>query len=215
MTYSRKNQAGFTIIELMIATMVFSVVLLLCAAGLIAIGRMYQKGNNNRAVQEVSRSILDTIKNDFELSGGNYKALTTASGGNSYAFCIGSTLYMYTVNVPVAADGSQPGLIRNDQGWANFICTFADSSTPLPSTVTTSEALAQGGKELLGANMRLVQPPIVLAYPSSTNPVSLKIRANVIYGADDLISGDRCRGGAGQEYCASSILETFATRRLQ
>lgn len=211
MTQTRSKQAGFTIIELMIATMVFSVVLLLCAAGLIAIGRMYQKGNNNRAVQEVSRSILDTIKNDFELSGGNYKAMTTPPGGNTYAFCIGQTLYIYQVNVPVAADGSQPGLIRNTALYGALACAYATDA----SALSINDALSNEGRELLGANMRLVQPPIVQAYPSATNAQSLKIRANVIFGADDLIFADRCRGGAGQEYCASSILETFATRRLQ
>lgn len=209
MTYTRNKQSGFTIIELMIATMVFSVVLLLCAAGLVAIGRMYQKGNNSRAVQEVSRSIIDTIKNDFELSGGNYKALT--DDGSTYGFCIGSTLYIYRVNIPVAPDGSQPGLIRNDALYGAFACAYATET----SALTISQALTDGGRELLGANMRINQPPIVSAYPNASNAQSLKIRANVIYGADDLIFADRCRGGAGQEYCASSILETYATRRLQ
>lgn len=209
MMYTRNKQAGFTIVELMIATLVFSVVLLLCAAGLVAIGRMYQKGNNSRAVQEVSRSIIDTIKNDFELSGGNYKALT--DDGNTYGFCIGSILYIYRVNIPVAPDGSQPGLIRNDAVYGVLACAGASSTTGL----SIDQASTDGGRELLGASMRIIQPPIVRAYPSDANAQSLKIRANVIYGADDLIFADRCRGGAGQEYCASSILETYATRRLQ
>jgi prepilin-type N-terminal cleavage/methylation domain-containing protein len=38
------NRSGFTIIELMIATAVFSVVLLLCATALVTIGNMYRRG---------------------------------------------------------------------------------------------------------------------------------------------------------------------------
>lgn len=207
--HTQHTQSGFTIIELMIATMVFSVVLLLCAAGLIAIGRMYQKGNNNRAVQEASRSIIDTIKNDFELNGGNYKTLTDSS--DTYGFCIGSILYIYKVNVPVAADGSQPGLVRNDALYGAAACAYANDV----SVLSMNQALSDGGKELLGVNMRIVQPPIASAFPPTGNAQSLKIRANIIYGDSDLIFADKCRGGAGQEYCASSVLETFATRRLQ
>ena len=90
---------GFTIIELMIATLVFSTVLLLCATGLISIGRMYQKGNTSRAVQETARSTVDIIKNDFELSGGTYKPFAFNSGaGSANAFCIGDNLYAYQLN---------------------------------------------------------------------------------------------------------------------
>ncbi|TXG78187.1 type II secretion system protein [Patescibacteria group bacterium] len=205
------DQKGFTIIELMIATMVFSMVLMLCAAGLITIGRMYQKGNTSRATQEVTRNAMDTIKNDFELSGGAYKALAPLSGSDIRVFCIGGTMYLYELNKPVPTDGSSAGLVQLRGPTGAYFCGL---SAVIPG-LTPIAALNAGGKELLGTNMRLMQDPITYAYPTATNAQSLQIRINVVYGDDDLINGDLCRGGAGSEWCASSVLETYATRRLQ
>jgi prepilin-type N-terminal cleavage/methylation domain-containing protein len=188
------QQSGFTIVELMIATMVFSTVLLLCAVGLISVGRMYQKGNTSRATQEVSRNIMDQITNDFELSGGQYIRL--ANSGNVQGFCIGNNMYSY--------EDYAVGAFRVNQ------VAGCGSAVTEPSLSL--------GKEMLGPNMQIGDLDIT---PEAGDPApAINIRLNIVAGDLDLLRDARtpqvrCKGGPGQEYCASSVLETYATRRLQ
>ncbi len=194
MSALRNRQGGFTIIELMIATLVFSTILLLCTIGLISIGRMYQKGNTSRVTQEITRNAMDQIKNDFELSGGQYVRLTAASGVEG--FCIGDNLYSYQLHVVDA-----------------FRVTQAAGCTSGSVSPTLS-----GGRTLLGPNMRLAE--LTLAPDAVVPPTAMRIKINVVAGDSDLLVNAGtpqagCKGGAGQEYCAGSVLETYATRRLQ
>lgn len=211
------SQSGFTIIELMIATLVFSTVLLLCATGLISIGRMYQSGNTSRATQEVSRNVIDIIKNDFEFSGGSYTAFQFRSGvGDTNAFCIGNNLYAYELNRKIDPDyeiGSDKVGHALVLSTGSTDCGLAGSGTPFPRTL--NDVVASGGRELLGTNMRLVvfttkQSPAV----GTANSLSIKV--GVAKGDDDLLNPDgSCKTGAGREYCGVSVLETYATKRVQ
>lgn len=56
-----KNTAGFTIVELMIATVVFSVILILITTGIIQIGKAYYKGIIGSRTQETARKITDEV----------------------------------------------------------------------------------------------------------------------------------------------------------
>ena len=207
------DSRGFTIIELMIATLVFSTILLLCATGLITIGRMYQKGNTGRATQEVARSVMDTIENDFELSGGGYKPFAFNADTNSVnAFCIGDNLYAYQLGRKRNPDntGNAFVVISTAQG-----CALAGQGSQFPTNVSLDLIVALGGHELLGSNMRVASLTLA-GSPSDADAQSLYIRLAVASGDDDLLNADgTCKGGAGQEWCGSSILETYATRRIQ
>lgn len=208
MSRNRIGSSGFTIIELLIATLVFSTILLLCATGLITIGRMYQKGNTSRATQEVSRNVMNIIESDFELSGGSYKPF--ASGGVN-AFCIGDNLYAYQLNNKFV-----PGGINTHAFVAitsNSACNLAGKGKPFPTTLDV--LVAFGAHELLGPNMRVTNLTIH-GDPSDTNAQAASIHLAIAYGDSDLIAADgSCKGGYGQEFCASSVLETYVTRRLQ
>lgn len=192
---------GFTIIELMIATAVFSTILLLCATGLITIGRLYQKGNSSRAAQEVARSVMDQIKSDFELSGGGYKSIM---GG----FCIGDNLYSYGLNKKTDLSAGKHALVISQP----------DGGCATNGSVTAENLDSTSAKELLGQNMRLsvlsIQP---VTSDARGNPLTIHIRLGVVYGDDDLLTddGQGCKSDAGQEYCAGSVLDSYATRRLQ
>ena len=66
------NQTGFTIVELMIATVIFSMVLLVCSYAIIHAGRMYYKGMIMSKTQDTARKIIDSasdaIKYDKSLN---------------------------------------------------------------------------------------------------------------------------------------------------
>jgi prepilin-type N-terminal cleavage/methylation domain-containing protein len=202
MSKLRTNAKGFTIIELMIATLVFSVVLLMCASALIAVGRMYQKGNTSRATQEVARSLMDQIKDDFQFNGGYYSEVPNPTNSPTRAFCIGGNVYTYEVNRQVV-----PGV-------TNHAMVVSSPPTGCPSVAENLDTTSS--KELLGPRMRLLEPPITSVTKDSSGQVSsVSIKINVAAGADDLLSGFGCKGGAGQEFCANSVLVSYATRRLR
>lgn len=201
------HSKGFTIIELMIATLVFSTVLLLCATGLISVARMYQKGNTSRATQETARSVIDQIKNDFELSNGSFARI---NAGN---FCIGSNLYSFSTDLSVDTKTNS-----NGTGHALVLSqppSGCSSASPAPASLDVAFQTA-GARELLGPNMRVAKLE-VLGYPDDNNPTSISIKLNVVAGDVDLLTTAKngCKGGAGQEYCAGSVLETYATKRLK
>ena len=55
------KQAGFTIVELMIATAILSTILLLVTTMMINIGNLYYKGVNQARVQDGVRTLADDV----------------------------------------------------------------------------------------------------------------------------------------------------------
>src|SRR5665213_2550121 len=70
MKYNPKNlnRKAFTIIELMIATSVLSIILLLVTTMMISIGNLYYKGINQARVQDDVRTISDDLSSHLQLS---------------------------------------------------------------------------------------------------------------------------------------------------
>ena len=191
----------------MIATLVFSTVLLLCATGLITIGRHYQKGITSRQTQEAARNLADQIKNDFVFGGGDFKKLLGGTGGVE-AFCIGDNVYVYQKDVPVSLTPETHALLLKRP---NTGCP-ADASA-LTMTMTDN------AKEFLGSRMSLGEFKVDgIVAPGTARVTSISISINVVAGESDLLTasglGRSCKGGAGQEFCASSTIVSYATRRL-
>lgn len=212
----RKNINGFTIIELMIATAVFSVILLVTSAGVIAIGRSYYKSLTSTRVQEAARAVMDDVSRSMQFTNTNavLKSPDEDPPNPKKAKCFGPDRYTYVINQKV--EGGQHALYRDK----------TPSTGCVPSDYNTS------GKEMLGTNMRLLQFDI-----SPDNP--FRIILKVAYGDDDLLthydnSGNKidlngdtkkdevdaqlalCKTGiAGSNFCAVSQLETTATSRVE
>jgi prepilin-type N-terminal cleavage/methylation domain-containing protein len=64
----RSQQKGFTIIELMISTVIFSLVLLAASAAIIQIGKKYSRGITYTRTQEVARSTVDEIAQSLQFT---------------------------------------------------------------------------------------------------------------------------------------------------
>lgn len=203
------NSRGFTILELLIATSVFSVILLLCTAGLLLIGRLYYKGITSSATQNVARNVMQHITEDFELSGGYFKQLPSTPSGYD-GFCIGSNLYTYKIDQKINNDGTGHAfVVRNVPG-----CDTNSAQTP-DDFVSSPPAVQAEWSEFLGPNMRLGSLTIAPPAGSATPPQSVSISLNIITGDDDLISAGLCKGGAGAQFCANSPLSSYAVRRLR
>ncbi len=189
MTYIQKtkNSKGFTILELMIATTIFSTILLLCTYGLIQVGNTYYKGATTARTQAVARSIIDDIS--YEIQYGTVKPQIITS---PLLVCIGSTRFSAKLDTKVT--GGVHGLLFDKN---------ATSGCRAPALGS--------GKELLGENMRLTKFEVKGNTP--INPSFYTIKINVVYGDDDLIDGDNCKGVLGNQFCASAYLETSIRRR--
>ncbi|HSX31885.1 MAG TPA: prepilin-type N-terminal cleavage/methylation domain-containing protein, partial [Candidatus Saccharimonadales bacterium] len=82
-----RRQQGFTIIELLIATLIFSMVLLLVTVGIMQVTRVYYKGVTESNTQNAARSIVDSISQAIQFDGG---LVTPIAGGTPKYQCINS-----------------------------------------------------------------------------------------------------------------------------
>lgn len=191
---TKNNKQGFTIVELLIATAVFSVILLICATSIIAIGNNYQKGRISINTQDTSRSVIDNISQAIQYSATVPTMHIPVSGDadQRYAFCVGKLRYTYALNTKVT-DTNHALIVDNNA---------FNACVPIPSGST--------GTELLSKNMRLWNLDI-----RPVGPVYF-IDMRVTYGDDDLIdtSNGQCKQITGSQYCASSFLTTAVSRRL-
>jgi prepilin-type N-terminal cleavage/methylation domain-containing protein len=211
--YARLNQRGFTIVELMIATSVLAVMLLLVTIILSNIGNLYFKGATQSRVQDDVRSIANQLSEDLQLNGG---AVLSGPG----VYCIdGSIRYSYVI-------GKESGTETQHVLWRD--------TNPNPASCTSANlALAQPsatGVELAIPSSRLTQFSI-----SPVSPYTVNI--NLAYGDDDLLctpsvpstcssnsntmiatdflKGDIiCKGHEGDSFCATASLTTTVLQRL-
>lgn len=62
------KQKGFTIVELLVSTVIFSLILLGAMAALVQIGRLYYKGVTTSVTQEKARSTISEISQSIQFS---------------------------------------------------------------------------------------------------------------------------------------------------
>ncbi len=197
--------AGFTVVELLIATAVFSVVLLVFLSAFIQISQLFYKGVNLSNTQETARNVLQNISDDIRFSG---------TGAVTYPaekyFCIGSHRYMYNLGVQYTGSGDY-GIFKEKTGCAS------------PSVQARN---ANNGEELLDPGMQVNK----LDVDCSIQPCTVAIHI-VYYGGDSKVfktglagytvdtayqaPDAQCTGPtSGSQYCAtatykSTVLQNF------
>lgn len=214
------RQTGFTIVELLIATLVFSMVMLLITIGVLSFTRAYYKGVNQSNVQNTARTVLEGIAQSIQFSGDTVTSPISNAADGSQGFCLGGTRYSYVLGLQLTDETpdnslsqTKHALVRDDIG----LCGGLSAQLLQTSSVTPS------GTELLSPNMRLAKLSV------SRNGTSdvYKVVIRVVYGDDDLLfspSGNSagpkaddatCRSDvSGSEYCAVSELSTNVKKRI-
>lgn len=206
-----KKQAGFTIIEVLIATLVFTFVLLICLQGVTLIGKVYYKGVSQSRAQEFARTMSDEIIQQIQF-GSTIPTLTTIPpsgvlGGQQSVFCIGDNRYQLTLNRQV--DGTNSALLREPKTTA--VC---DTAAPF----NNAQEVVPRGMRLTKFNVR----------QDAVNPAIWSMEIKVIFGDEDLLDfpvGNRdepsvfeianCTTGiSGSQYCAVSEVQTSIMRRV-
>lgn len=200
-----KSQRGFTILELLIATSVLAVVLLMATVIITSIGKLYYKGIINTQTQTATRAIVSDVSQDIQLGSNDPTTgiSKTVSPLTFHAECIGSVRYTYVLGVQLK--GALQHVLWRDT--ADAKCNAVD---------LTSTTLS-GGTELVPGNARLTQFSIS---QSPTNLSLFEITVGVAYGDDDLIttptSGPNvtCKITTGSQFCATDTLATSVIRRI-
>lgn len=209
----RSRQAGFTIIELLIATAVFSVILLVITTAVLQFTKQYYRGVVASSTQNVARTLIDDVSRSIEFNGG---AVSPISGNTGY--CIGSDKrYSYKLSRQVTDGGGDPAVHQGLHALVSDTVTGCNGSTPALN-VTTLGSLSGGSlqnpRELLGQHMRLAKFNIT---PVGSDLYTITVR--VIYGDDDLLTSPTspsatCLGTTGSQFCAVSELTTTVKKRV-
>lgn len=209
--------AGFTIVELMIATTVFSIILMIAIFGIINIGRAYYKNITASRTQETTRQIVDDISASLQLTGDSVHFTPAAEPGDTGKLCIGDSRYTFVKDQQITKNNpSAVGL------WKETETTCSGNPTP-------------NGVQFLAENMRLLELNV-----DCENGSDCSVEVRVAYGDNDLLNyyndaGDTiidvdgdgaadgrdvekgfCRlGVSGNQFCSVSGLETNVFRRVQ
>lgn len=235
-----QQENGFTIIEFIIASFVFSIILLLLTGGLIKLSRTYFEGIVASQTQDTARNIVDAVSQPLQFNGDNFVQLADTGPGDSvHGFCVGTKRFSFILANPAQANtqstlaaGSHV-LLEDDVSKLSPSQVRCTNST-LPLDVTTPNPGPSGGPyiELMSANMWLNKLQVCQV---STNLFNVNVR--VLYGPvtpslfnDDLQStsaagcgtvptqlykcaGDNT-GDLGSEFCAVSELDTVVEQRV-
>jgi prepilin-type N-terminal cleavage/methylation domain-containing protein len=185
---TEKRQAGFTIVELMVATAVFSLVLVVILYGVLSFSHAYYSGVNSTAIQNTARSITNSVSQAIEFSGNEITPVTNISGSTNY-FCVGGATYYYAVGAMY--DGASPSAADPGLYMIPGIC----SNTPsIP---------AAGGKELLGTDMRITYLDVSQSSANMqlTSPRLYNVALGLTFGQSDLLCNISKNGSGNKGDC--------------
>src|SRR5579863_2338083 len=112
---NKKTQTGFTIIELAIATLVFSVLLSICMTAFLSVGRLFVKGVNLSLTQQDARAVMDSIGSDIRFSNSKPVLIGMSDPTNPY-FCVGQHRYKFILGYHIQGSDTAAnyGLVRED-----------------------------------------------------------------------------------------------------
>lgn len=210
--FSTSNSAGFTIIELIFATLIFSLVMVVILVSVFQIARIYYKGVSISSTNEAARTTVEDIANDVRFAN-----LADTTNFNSGYFCVGSHRYSFTKFVKVTNDDINRNLptgIRQD---------VVNSGCPNPNILMSGT----DAKQLLGPDMQLNNLVFNCANGACTVGVHI-----IFYGADDLVFRSNlnpthgpaaalkdpdatCSGNLqSSQFCAAVDLQTKVLQRL-
>jgi prepilin-type N-terminal cleavage/methylation domain-containing protein len=199
------KQQGFTIIELMIATAVFAVIMLIATATVIYVSKTYVKGQVEAQTQQTARNILTTVSQDIEFNKASSVDIPAGQTTEPFFFCVGDHVYVYTLDSELIANPSAQ--TSPDMYSSHDLLVYTSSTCPTtaansqPTFGTTGIQSGQSTypygaltQEFLSNHLRLGQLTVscVMSGGSCTNTFTVSVI--VAYGDDDL-SQDPAHGG--------------------
>ena len=205
----RLQQVGFTILELMIATVIFSTILLLCTFGLLQIGRMYNRGIVDSSTQEMARNTIEDISQAIQFSGGQVITAIVPNNGSS-GFCIGQRRYSVLLGREMADAPNQHALVVDK-------LTTSCSPAVQAQDLAAAGPLQPGSREFLAPFNRVSNLQIMAV---DVEKGLYRITVRIAHGDDDLLSNPggidaTCISQKGSEFCGVSELTTVVQKRIE
>lgn len=216
--------AGFTVMELMIATTVFSILLLLSLAGFLQIGQLFYKGVNITRTSDAGNQVISSLREDISFDTGTglitiYNSSTIVSGQtyNRHWFCVGQNRYTYLLGSQIDSNNKDVG---DPLGWYRFALLKDQPGVPppaCPNPFSGSNSLATTKPtELLGDKMRLSN--LTITQPANT---LYTLSVHIAYGDDEVLTSPataanvKCQSGANfSRYCFVTDLRTTVRRGI-
>lgn len=234
MIINNKKQSGFTIIELMIAISILSILLLASAVVMLNIGSLYAKGVDATTVQNDSRNVIQSIASSIQF---NYLSGSQINSGSQryysstgtlytvYAYCIGYTRYSYIIGFPDNSNTFAHTIWKDTMRYQGA-CKPLNILIPTPNCIGSSKCIASAtgsGSDLTNSNMHLAS----LSINSNPNyPQLYSISIGLAYGLKDMFNVNSsgtlvttdgnyvCGNRTSERYCATSSLETTVVQRI-
>lgn len=224
MSSPARNQQGFTIVELMIATAVLATLLVIVTSAITGVGNLYFKAVNQSQIQSSVRTLSEDIASRIKFSSGS--VVVASPVGDRRAYCIGNTRYSYILSTQ--RSDAVPHILWRDQVSAGS-CVPADLTLANPSSPATNGGT--NGVELSAPRSRLSEFTIGPTAPHA-------VRINLVAGPEDLLcsptavdanacgaSGTmtaadyqktdlRCKASSSSKFCAAARQETIVVQRL-
>ncbi len=235
----KSNQQAFTIIELMIATMVFSVILVLVTTGILQITNAYYKGALQSRTQETARSIIDEISRGIQFSGEEVVTTRPYTGDPAYptakkryGICVGGVAYSYIIDKqlawppPVPDPANQNPYVLTSYRPPGGCTVYASGPAQVITPASVASTYPGAYKELLGIGMRLTALDII-DNGNQTYTVTVEVASGEFDLFDDKLQNidgttlipdgvnDSCKTGAGKQFCAISRLSTTVQKRVK
>jgi len=218
MVFKSKNHKGFTIVELMIAISVFSVVMIIATTGILLIARQYQAGVTKTAMQSATRDIHQKISDSIKYSGG--KITVEENSGNVtgyYVVCVGKIRYFYK---------TPSRLINNETDFNNMSgLHFQQQTNPYKN----GNALAGecgylvnddiNAQQLLPNNAKVALFNVTETEDEGVTKTAI-IDTTFVKGDYDLFNLGvppkdlKCKSGVGNEWCSVVSLSSIVNPRL-
>jgi prepilin-type N-terminal cleavage/methylation domain-containing protein len=206
---SSRRSSGFTIIELLVATLVFSIVLLVILAAFIQISRLFYKGVNMNNTQESARVITQDIASDIQFSPtgpspSNF--VYTNSSTPAGQFCVGVHRYTYKIGhqLGTGPTASDYGVVRDTIGTTQDCPDY----TRLAQNAGSKEELLDTGMQLNSIGIkctvgRCTVSVHVVFYGGDNNVFSTKTSA---YNSTPWLAPDaECTGSLqSSQFCATA-----------
>lgn len=201
----KNNQSAFTIVELIIASSVFSMVVLGAGMMIIQISRLYYKGIIVSRTQTTARNIIESISRPIQYESANVSPMVIDGATNYQVICIGEDRYTFAINKKQSLAGGP-----NDIPHAAWQDKCVGS---VPNLASTS---LSGGRDLLSNNMWVNS--IYVEPVNTPDPGLWKVGLTVMYGDEDLIDMSppvKCKGNiAGSQWCSVITYKTMVFKRI-
>lgn len=233
-------QDGFTIVELMIALSVLSVILVMSSVIMSQIGALYTKGVNSASLQNTARGIMSDVSQSLQFSSGELVACDSNSDPAEHngqpkcifassttpaisSYCIDNTRYSYILNREYGDDNgvspvvTTPHVLWRDTMSSAGLCPPLDLTVAVPNDVL--DPLVSGhtkGFDLASNHTRLTK--FSLTEPETH---TYNIDTWTAFGDSDLENAAdaqghvTCKGGTGTQFCAIAELSSTVTRRIE